>query len=415
MRKMYGSRSWRRVLALVLVFVMMLSIMGTSGYSVFAEDLVETGEEVVVSEPEAVVPEVTEDIQGPSPGEEAEEVAEPVLEAEEGEEPEEAAEAVEEAEEGEELEEAEAVEETEEGEAAEEPAEAAEEEEEGEEPAEAAEAEEGEELEEAEEAEESEEAEEPEEEAAEEEESSEPTLIEEAAQIIEEDDGEPAPEEEAEEAAPAEEIIPEGPTSFEPVEFDDAIVSVTAEPYTFPEGTTVEIEEVVLGRTQVAAVAGVVEEEIVSYKAYDITFYNADGKEIQPAKPVKVNIESPAMAEADNLQVVHIEDNNRKATVVDVDATEEGLEFDAEHFSVYVVVEVGEGARLAVTFKNGDTEIDTMYVKAADLETEDNPDHIDDILCDPGAGSVPEGCLFLGWVEESVYERFTRIPKRPLP
>ena len=119
MRKLYGSTSWRRVLALVLVFVMMLSTMGTSGYSVFAEDLSETGEEVVVSEPEAVVPEVTEDIQGPSPGEEAEEVTEPVLEAEEGEELEEAAEAVEETEEGEELEEAaEAVEETEEGEEA---------------------------------------------------------------------------------------------------------------------------------------------------------------------------------------------------------------------------------------------------------------------------------------------------------
>ena len=191
MRKLYGSTSWRRVLALVLVFVMMLSTMGTSGYSVFAEDLSETGEEVVVSEPEAVVPEVTEDIQGPSPGEEAEEVTEPVLEAEEGEELEEAAEAVEETEEGEELEEAaEAVEETEEGEETEEPAEAAEEAEEGEEPEEAAE-----------EAEEGEEAEEPEEEPAEEEESSDPTLIEEAAQIIEEDDGEPAPEEEAEEPA----------------------------------------------------------------------------------------------------------------------------------------------------------------------------------------------------------------------
>ena len=76
MRKLYGSTSWRRVLALALVFVMMFSIMGTSGYSVFAEGLDETGEVVSVAEPEAVTPEVTEDIQGPSPGEE--EAAEPV-------------------------------------------------------------------------------------------------------------------------------------------------------------------------------------------------------------------------------------------------------------------------------------------------------------------------------------------------
>ncbi|MBQ4380712.1 MAG: VWA domain-containing protein, partial [Bacteroidaceae bacterium] len=76
MRTLYGSTSWRRVLALVLVFVMMVSTMGTSGYSVFAEDLVETNEEVTVSEPEVVTPEVTVDDQGPSPGgEEAEEAA----------------------------------------------------------------------------------------------------------------------------------------------------------------------------------------------------------------------------------------------------------------------------------------------------------------------------------------------------
>lgn len=61
MRTLYGSTSWRRVLALVLVFVMMVSTMGTSGYSVFAEDLVETNEEVTVSEPEVVTPEVTVD------------------------------------------------------------------------------------------------------------------------------------------------------------------------------------------------------------------------------------------------------------------------------------------------------------------------------------------------------------------
>ena len=94
MRTLYGSTSWRRVLALALVFVMMFSIMGTSGYSVFAEELSETGEEVTVTEPEANVPEVTEDIQGPSPGEEETELvvepttdAEPVEATEEGEEP----------------------------------------------------------------------------------------------------------------------------------------------------------------------------------------------------------------------------------------------------------------------------------------------------------------------------------------
>ena len=108
MRTLYGSTSWRRVLALVLVFVMMVSTMGTSGYSVFADDLIETSEEVTVAEPEANVPEVTEDIQGPSPGEEESEAvvdpatgAEPVEASEDGEEPAADSELVETSEEGE--------------------------------------------------------------------------------------------------------------------------------------------------------------------------------------------------------------------------------------------------------------------------------------------------------------------------
>ena len=60
MRKLYGSTSWRRVLALALVFVMMFSIMGTSGYSVFAEeDLPEASEEVIEA-PAKEVPEAPE-------------------------------------------------------------------------------------------------------------------------------------------------------------------------------------------------------------------------------------------------------------------------------------------------------------------------------------------------------------------
>ena len=54
----YGTITWRRVLALTLVFIMMFSTLGTSGYSVFALDLQdsaaaesqEPAEEIVVDE-----------------------------------------------------------------------------------------------------------------------------------------------------------------------------------------------------------------------------------------------------------------------------------------------------------------------------------------------------------------------------
>ncbi|MBR3748488.1 MAG: hypothetical protein IKN28_01260, partial [Firmicutes bacterium] len=56
MSKLYRTTSWRRVLALTLAIVMMVSTMGTSGYSVFAEDLAgqnepQATEEVVTAEP----------------------------------------------------------------------------------------------------------------------------------------------------------------------------------------------------------------------------------------------------------------------------------------------------------------------------------------------------------------------------
>ena len=382
MRKLYGSTSWRRVLALVLVFVMMFSVMGTSGYSVFAEDLAETGEEVVVAEPEAVTPEVTEDIQGPSPGTEEEAVAEPVEETEEGDvEVEAIEEAAEEAEEPVE----EAVEEAVEEEESEEPAEAVEETEEGEELEEDAELVEAED-------EEGEESEEDAElvEAEDEEGEAEETLVAEAAQIIEEDDGAEAPAEE-EAAEPVEEAEAEEPsdpsliadvvkqleegqieeeTAAEGDEealvegeelleeealeeevsmpeinedqwFNGTHVTVYAPEGAFPEGTTVKIVEVELDSVQYDAVAEAVDGEIVKVKAYDITFYDADGIEIQPEEgfSVSVRISSSSLKDPDNRQVVHIDDNDEATRLDGVDVSKTAVEFDADHFSIYAIIE----------------------------------------------------------------------------
>ena len=362
MRTLYGSTSWRRVLALVLVFVMMVSTMGTSGYSVFADDLTVTGEEVTVTEPEAIVPEVTEDIQGPSPGEEeSEAVVDPATDAE----PVTDAELVEASEEDEEpAEDAETVpglvEGTEEGtdaELVEENAETVPEPVEG--------TEEGADAELVEETEETEPVEPAEE-----------TLISEAAKVIEEDDGEAVAElemetvaepveateeavEEAIEELP-EEVLPEGTTSFEPVKFDDAIVMITADPYTFPDDTTVVVEEVPIGRTVLKAIDGVV--NAVPIKAYDITFFDASGTDIQPAKPVKISIESIDLPEVDNLQILHIDDNGRKVDIVEgVEETESGFEFDAAHFSIYVIMD-GENQTFRRTYKFEDINANGEYV-----------------------------------------------------
>ncbi len=222
MRKLYGSTNWRRLLALVLVFAMLFSAMGTSGYSVFAEEnLPEASEEVFEAPQEAEVEDITDTVLGESPGEE--DVSAPAEEADETEalsevEPEEALEE-EAADPTEEEMEEEAIEAEEESaeEIAEEEAEPAEEAEE--ESAEEAEPAEEEALEE----ESAEEAEEPAEESGN-------SLVEEAVQTIA--------------AEPAEELEP----IFPPVRFRDVIggvsVSVDAPEGAFPEGTEMKLAEV---------------------------------------------------------------------------------------------------------------------------------------------------------------------------
>ena len=425
MRKLYGSTSWRRVLALVLVFVMMLSMMGTSGYSVFAEDLVETEEEVVAAPEEAVVEDITDTVLGESPGEDEEAPAEDAEAVEAVEEAEEAPAELSE-EEAAEGEDAEAVEDAEE-EAVEELGEDAE-------PAE--EAEEAEPAEDAEEADLEEESEEEAEEPAEEAEED-LTLIAEAAQVIKEDDGAEAPTEEpAEEPAAEEEpaveepadpslvadvvkqledgqVVEEEPVVEEipeeaPVEepeiaypavgFRDIIggVSVTVEAPegAFPEGTEMKLAEVEI-ESIMDAVSAAVEGEITKVKAVDITFLY-EGEEIQPELPIAVKMNASGMTADSDRQVLHIEESGEATVLEDADTSKKAVEFEADSFSVYVVVQTGDDARLTVNFHKADGTTETMLINKRQL------DKIEQYIVDPGAGT-PEDAFFKGWTTVEAY------------
>ncbi|MBO4881097.1 MAG: InlB B-repeat-containing protein, partial [Firmicutes bacterium] len=448
MSKLYRTPSWRRVLALALVFIMTLSILGTSGYTVFAEDLFGDGEqpvaeEVVTTEPEEAdteqVPEAVESEEAAPPEEEA---AEPAEEAGEGEEPAgvpEEAEAAEgeqeEAEEPAEPADAEVPAEEPAGKPGEEgePAEPAE----GEEPAEQEEpAEEGEtivetavdivanddgaEAPDAEPAEGEEPAEEPTEPAQGEEPAEEPAQIEEPAEEpaegsliadilkqLEEGDieeglaeGEELPEEE----------IPEELVAMPEMHFRDIIdgisVTVDAPEGAFPEGTEMKLAEVEIEQI-IEAVEAAVEGEITKIKAVDITFVY-EGDEIQPLLPINVKMNAAGMNADSERQVLHIEEDEETeemvATVIeDADTSKKAVTFEADSFSVYVVVETGDDARLLVKFVRPDgtengVEIESMYIKAGDNMTQ--------VLYDPGLGSgysLPSDVTFKGWTTVKNY------------
>ncbi|MBR5640885.1 MAG: InlB B-repeat-containing protein [Firmicutes bacterium] len=358
---------------------MMFSAMGTSGYSVFAdESLPETEEEVVAVEAEAVDPEVTEDVQGPSPGDD--EISMPAEDADETEalSEEDAEEAAEPAEEepGEIDEEAaeEANEEISE-EPSEEDVEPAEEAEEAQEPEEAAE-----------EAAQTEEGEEEAEEAAEEQ-AEEPTgsIVEEFVKVSE---AEPVEE-------PVEEPAEEAEIAYPKKTFRDFIggmsVTVAAPEGAFPEGTEMKLAEVEI-ESIIDAVSDAVDGNIANIKAVDITFFY-NGKEIQPLKPINVKMNASGMDADSDRQVLHIDDEGEATVVEDADTSKKTVEFAADSFSVYVVVETVV-PRLTVTFKEGETVRATMIVK------KDDTDEIAQIIYDPGVASIPTGQVFKGWTAD---------------
>ena len=163
------------------------------------------------------------------------------------------------------------------------------------------------------------------------------------------------------------------------------------------------------GRLPVGAVVeaepvnGVVIDGREALVAYDIKIYaseerRAQGKTWQPAdKKIKVHFFNKDFA-GQTLEVYHIpETKNAEPELVETieGAKSDWVSFDAEHFSVYAVVEgVTPEARMTVNFcdKDGDI-IATMYVKNSDTR-----DKLNAILFDPGAGELEEGETFRGWV-----------------
>lgn len=180
-------------------------------------------------------------------------------------------------------------------------------------------------------------------------------------------------------------------------------VNVEAPKNAFPEGTTMKVvkadDDDVL-----AAINDTLEGEAKTVKAVDITFRNADGKEIQPTAPIKVTLKSSAVAEAESPVVVHLDKNKKgeyvgeKVEEVKTDTDKKEVSFEAEHFSVYAVVDEGEDQTIRATyyFENADgspynfrnnagQEVDNQIIKDGEY------------LEDVGRPDVDPGETFSGW------------------
>ncbi|OUN67670.1 hypothetical protein B5G11_15610 [Drancourtella sp. An57] len=178
------------------------------------------------------------------------------------------------------------------------------------------------------------------------------------------------PAEETQETKEEASVSPAFSVSVE-AEDKSATVYISAEEGVFPEGTTVtakridgtakEYEQVEKSLNSEIAKSN---KDVLDFVAYDITFHDVEGNEIEPEGEVQVSIEfhnmelGGASKEDSTVSVIHVKDDFSTETVQsDVDLTGEQLkqiEFKAEKFSIYAVTVNGIVERYRNEIQVGD-------------------------------------------------------------
>ena len=180
------------------------------------------------------------------------------------------------------------------------------------------------------------------------------------------------------------------------------IVNVEAPDGAFPEGTEMHIAAV-SSESVADAVEAAVGEDATAVKAVDITFTDADGNEIEPEVAIDVSLRSNAIAAVEAPMVVHVADDGTGSVVGSSAVADNEVAFSSDEFSVYVVVEdggTGANARLTITFKTLNAQNEWVEVDSIKVKKDDN---MEQVLYDPGAGTLAEGVYFRGWTADENY------------
>lgn len=135
------------------------------------------------------------------------------------------------------------------------------------------------------------------------------------------------------------------------------------------------------------------------YGAYDINV-SKDGREWQPEpeRPVMVTMTDSAFVDGRLLDIYH-EAAGGLEFVATVAPQNGSITFPAHSFSVYIIAEAGDYARLKVYFHRGDGSEVAVYVKSADVSHGD----FDRVVYHPGVGTIPSGAQFAGWTANAGY------------
>ena len=118
-------------------------------------------------------------------------------------------------------------------------------------------------------------------------------------------------------------------------------VSISAPEGAFPAGTMMNVQTVE-NQQMLDTIADAAQANVKEVQAVDITFYDAEGKEIEPAKPIRVTLASDLVKQTEDPVVVHVDDNGKAEVVEQLtekkakeELADNEIAFDADQFSVY--------------------------------------------------------------------------------
>ena len=111
-------------------------------------------------------------------------------------------------------------------------------------------------------------------------------------------------------------------------------VYASANPGVLPAGTTMRLKDVPQLHAKVAAYCAL-NESIESAQGVDISFYNAEGIEIEPHGNVEVSVQLANSLEGQTFTLIHVPDSGAVENMGRATAT--GASFISDEFSLYVI------------------------------------------------------------------------------
>ncbi len=207
-----------------------------------------------------------------------------------------------------------------------------------------------------------------------------------------------------------------GEMLFEQVSASGVRVTAKADKGTFPENTTMTVTDIEKSEAVKTAQQGIgTAEKVVDAVAVDITFKNANGEEIEPAKSknvtVQISLTGEKKLEGDNQKLLHKTDNGEVKAVENAKLSPTQADFTADSFSIYVWTTFKEYEKEGGSYKldeNGSKILITgtdqpRYVDIATLGKGTSADdpyilHVGDTL-GVSADNLPKDSHASFWVE----------------